>query len=198
MLRVPAKWDATTSPRPIVFLHGLGFGLLQYHVFLSQLLETFKDRPILVPLQPQVSQDIFHPLFLKPLDRHQMADRLAGLIEELGWASLLSNGKNTKEMNSKEVGSSQFKDTGTYKGITMLSHSKYTSFIINGLFFISKINLPQRFLYAHLDVKRTSQYRCSFLLCRSSYFLFMGGGSVSHSLSSMLVFNSFSLVRRVL
>ena len=112
-----------------------------------------------------------------------MADRLAGLIEELGWASLTSNDKKTKEMNSKEVGSSQIKDT--YKGITMLSHSKYTSFIINGLLFISKTILTQRFLYAHLDVKRTSQYRYSFLLCRSSYFLFMGGGSVSHSLSTM-------------
>jgi hypothetical protein len=179
LLRIPAKWDATTSPRPIVFLHGLGFGLVQYHVFLSQLLETFTDRPILVPLQPQVSQNIFHPLFLKPLDRHQMADRLAGLVEELGWATLLSNGKNTKEMDFKEkvVESSQIKDT--CKGITILSHSKYTSFIHHGLYFISKINLPQRFLYAHLDVKRTSQYRCSFLLCRSSYFLFMGGGSVS-------------------
>ena len=124
MLRVPTQWDATTSPRPIVFLHGLGLGLLQYHVFLSHLLETFTDRPILVPLQPQVSQDIFHPLFLKPLDRHQMADRLAGLIEELGWATLLSEGKNSKE---EEVASSQINDT--YKGITMLSHSKYTSFI---------------------------------------------------------------------
>jgi hypothetical protein len=127
LLRVPAKWDATTSPRPIVFLHGLGFGLLQYHLFLSQLLETFTDRPILIPLQPHVSQDIFHPLFLKPLDRHQMADRLAGLVEELGWATLLSDGKDTNEMDSKEKEVDQLKDT--CKGITMVSHSKYTSFI---------------------------------------------------------------------
>ena len=58
-----------------------------------------------------------------------MADRLAGLIDELGWATLLTNGKNTKEMDykEKEVDSSQIKDT--YKGVTMLSHSKYTSFI---------------------------------------------------------------------
>lgn len=168
MLRIPAKWDATTSPRPIVFLHGLGLGLLQYHLFLSSLLETVTDRPILIPLQPQVSQDIFHPLFLKPLDRHQMADRLAGLIEELGWATLLSNDKNIKEMDSKEkeVESSQIKDTG--KGVTILSHSKYTSFIHQRSILHSKPNFPQRFLYAHLDVKRTSQYRCPFLLCRSS------------------------------
>jgi hypothetical protein len=126
-----------------------------------------------------------------------MADRLAGLIEELGWATLLSNGKSTKEMDSKEeVESSQIKG----KGITMLSHSKYILFSHQWTIFIFKTNLPQRFLYAHLDVKRTSRYRCSVLLCRSSYFLFMGGGSVFHSLATMLLclINSFFLIRRVL
>ena len=148
-----------TSPRPIVFLHGLGLGLVQYHNALSHLFETFTDRPILVPLQPQVSQNIFHPLFLKPLDRHQMANQLAGLIEELGWTTLLSKDKNAKEI---EIESSQIGNIG--KGVTMLSHSKYLSFFINRLL-ISKTFLPQRFLYAHLDVERTSLYRCSFLLC---------------------------------
>ena len=113
-----------TSPRPIVFLHGLGLGIIQYHFVLSHLFETFTDRPILVPLQPQISQDIFHPLFLKPLDRHQMADRLASLIEELGWATSLSKDKIAKEMDYQEaVGSSLIGNTG--RGITMLSHSKY-------------------------------------------------------------------------
>jgi hypothetical protein len=124
-----------------------------------------------------------------------MANCLAGLIEELGWATLPSNGENAKEMDSKVVESSQINDA--YKGITMLSHSKYIHHsFINGLFFIS--NFPQRFLYAYLDVKRTSQYRCSFLLCRSSYLLFMGGGSVSLPVHHAAVFDSFPLVRRVL
>jgi len=163
---MPAKWDAMTSPHPIVFLHGLGLGLVQYHVLLSHLAETFGDRPILVPLQPQVSQNIFHPLFLKPLDRHQMADRLAGLIEELGWATLFPKDKNSKEMDSqgeKNVGSSLNGNTG--RGVTVLSHSKYISLLINRLFFVSKTPLPQWFLCARLDVKRTSQCRCSVLLC---------------------------------
>jgi len=120
LIRMPVKWNAATSPRPIVFLHGLGLGLVQYHVFLSQLFETFTDQPILIPLQPQVSQDIFHPLFLKPLDRHEMANRLAGLIKELGWATLLSNDKSAQEMDGE---SSQIENTVPGRGITMLSHS---------------------------------------------------------------------------
>ena len=147
---MPVKWDAATSPRPIVFLHGLGLGLVQYHVLLSQLLETFTDRPILIPLQPQVSQDIFHPLFLKPLNRHEMADRLAGLIEELGWATL-----DCQKVESPQID----------RGITMLSHSKYITFNHQRTTLHSKTPLPQRFLYTRLDVKRTSQYYCSFLLC---------------------------------
>lgn len=113
-----------TSPRPIVFIHGLGLGLVQYHFLLFHLFETFADRPLLIPLQPQVSQDIFHPRFLKPLDRHQMADRLTGLIEELGWATSLSKDEKS---NEKDVGSSRTGNTAG-RGITMLSHSKYESF----------------------------------------------------------------------
>ena len=124
LLRVPTQWDATTSPRPIVFLHGLGLGLIQYHVFLSQLLETFTDRPILIPLQPQISQDIFHPLFLKPLDRHEMANQLASLIEELGWATSISNDKIAKEIDCEEE-AKPHRTENFNRGITILSHSKY-------------------------------------------------------------------------
>ncbi|KAF8812512.1 hypothetical protein BYT27DRAFT_7182955 [Phlegmacium glaucopus] len=123
LLRVPAKWDPMTSPRPIVFIHGLGLGLIQYHILLSHLFEKFVDRPILVPLQPHVSQNIFHPFFLKPLDRHQMADRLAGLIEELGWATLLSRDKNAKEMGFQGEKVESPLTGNTRRGITMLSHS---------------------------------------------------------------------------
>ena len=61
-----------------------------------------------------------------------------------------------------------------------------------------KTHWPQRFLYTCMDVKGTSQYCCSFLLCWSRYFLFMGGGSVSHSLTGMPPSFDFTLVRRVL
>lgn len=120
---MPGDWDPTTSPRPVVFLHGLGLGLLQYHNTIAHLLEKFPDRPILVPLQPQISQDFFHPHFLKPPSRYEMADRLAGLLSELGWVSL--DIKADKDMESEEEDEvTSFLMENSQRGITLLSHSK--------------------------------------------------------------------------
>jgi len=122
-LSTPDDWDPTNSPRPIVFLHGLGLGLLQYHRTIAHLLEQFPDRPILVPLQPQISQDFFHPHFLKPPSRHEMADRLAGLLSELGWVSLdIKADKGMDSEEEDEVTSSLVENS--QRGITLLSHSK--------------------------------------------------------------------------
>ncbi|KDR84375.1 hypothetical protein GALMADRAFT_111650 [Galerina marginata CBS 339.88] len=117
LLRVPAKWHPATSPRPVLFLHGLGLGLLQYHNTIQNLVNKFPDRPILIPLQPQISQDIFHPHFLKPLSRHQFAGCLAGLLQKLGWVTLC-DGEDKQE---NEVASSL--KSGAQKGVTLLSHS---------------------------------------------------------------------------
>ncbi len=54
-------------------------------MFLSHLLQEVNDLPVLIPLQPHVSQEIFHPRFLKPMSRHESAAALAGLLQELGW-----------------------------------------------------------------------------------------------------------------
>ncbi|KAF8913969.1 hypothetical protein CPB84DRAFT_1758047 [Gymnopilus junonius] len=125
ILRMPAKWNPDTSPRPIVFIHGLGLGLLQYHSFISHLLKKFPDRPILILLQPQISQNFFHPHFLKPPSRHEMADRLAGLLQELGWVSLRETKRATVEYEEeKEVASSLLGDPR--RGVTLLSHSNGT------------------------------------------------------------------------
>jgi hypothetical protein len=118
---MPDNWDPVNSPRPVVFLHGLGLGILQYHGFIAHLLEQFHDRPILIPLQPQISQEFFHPHFLKPPSRHEMADRLAGLLNELGWVSLDTNDEKEAE-EEDEVASSLMQNSQT--GITLLSHSK--------------------------------------------------------------------------
>jgi len=123
LLSRPDDWDPTNSPRPIVFLHGLGLGLLQYHGTIAHLLEQFPDRPILIPLQPQISQDFFHPHFLKPPSRHEMADCLAGLLSELGWVSLdIKADKGVDSEEEDEVTSSLVENS--QRGITLLSHSK--------------------------------------------------------------------------
>lgn len=101
----------------MVFLHGLGLGLTQYKMFLSHLFRLVNDRPILVPLQPHVSQEIFHPRYLRPMDRHECADALAGLIEHLGWARR----RHEDALSSPEPDASA--------GVTVLSHSKYASTI---------------------------------------------------------------------
>ncbi len=116
VLRVPATWDARTGPRPIVFMHGLGLGLSQYCRFLERIFTAVPDHPVLVPLLPHVSQEILHPRYLRPMDRQEMTQCLAGLISELGWANIakpMSDTSDSEEQVSSEKG-----------GVTLLSHSK--------------------------------------------------------------------------
>lgn len=125
LVRVPKHWDPVTGPRPIVFIHGLGLGFLQYNLVITHLFETFSDRPLLIPLQPQISQNIFHPQFLKPMTRHQTADRLARLMENLGWVQLdePTEGDTSEESEEeREISSSLLGKRSN--GVTMISHSK--------------------------------------------------------------------------
>ncbi|GBE79707.1 hypothetical protein SCP_0209080 [Sparassis crispa] len=124
VLRVPPHWSSATGPRPVVFLHGLGLGLAHYQPFISQLLRSLPNHPILIPLQPHISQQIFHPHYLKPMNRRVMSECLAGLMNKLGWVRLeegcpqslpkpqpyTRNGEKVTQMQSP-------------LGVTMLSHS---------------------------------------------------------------------------
>lgn len=77
--------------------------MFQYQRMLSHVLAELADVPLLVPLQPQISQDIFHPRFLKPMLRKEKITELVGLLDKLGWAGPSSQ---------------------TDRGVTVLSHSK--------------------------------------------------------------------------
>ncbi|TFK43461.1 hypothetical protein BDQ12DRAFT_702584 [Crucibulum laeve] len=123
LIRVPKQWDPITGPRPLVFIHGLGLGLLQYHLLVSHLFRSLTDRPILVLLQPQISQDFFHPRFLKPMSRHEAADRLAKVLHDLGWAHMDSESDTTTDVDSEEEKEVQKVLVGKRRGVTMLSHS---------------------------------------------------------------------------
>lgn len=120
VLRVPATWNARTGPRPIVFMHGLGLGLSQYCRFLEHVFAALPGHPVLVPLLPHVSQEILHPRYLRPMGRQEMAQCLAGLISELGWADIVKPMSDSSDSESEK---------GSFipisKGVTMLSHSKY-------------------------------------------------------------------------
>ncbi|KAG6821638.1 hypothetical protein H0H93_000147, partial [Arthromyces matolae] len=121
LLYTPKHWDAATGPRPLVFIHGLGVGLLMYKNTVNQLIRICSDRPVLVLLQPQVSQDIFHSRFLKPMPRHDTTKRLAHLLVELGWVHHNLDEDDDDVEEEKEVAQSLIGKR--QKGVSMLSHS---------------------------------------------------------------------------
>lgn len=120
-VRIPESWDAVHGRRPLVFLHGLGLGMMQYKIFLSDLLRNHSDRPLLFPLQPHISQNIFHVRFLTPMPRREMVTCLVGLLRELSWVPPVDELDDTLELykNTKSSMSS---------GVVVLSHS-YGSFV---------------------------------------------------------------------
>jgi len=112
MIRIPENWDpGNPTTRPIVFLHGLGLGLPHYSILITSLLRRFSDRPLLVPIQPHVSQRIFHDKFARPIGKRATVESIAGAMREHGFVS---------------------EDDGNYEatigdpttGVTILSHSK--------------------------------------------------------------------------
>ena len=119
---MPVDWNPEKSPRPIIFLHGLGLGLVHYHSLVAHLFTEFTDRPVLVPLQPQSSHDIFHPDYLNPPGRRLMSQRLANLVQSLGWATI---GKVGEPKLSEDDEIRSFRLDDSEKGVTVVSHSKY-------------------------------------------------------------------------
>ncbi|THV08470.1 hypothetical protein K435DRAFT_847328 [Dendrothele bispora CBS 962.96] len=119
IIRIPHGWDSTHGSRPLVILHGLGLGLLQYHTFFRQVHKEFKDRPILIVLQPHISQDIFHPRFLQPMSRRETSKRLAHLIHALGWSRYLEQDGSESEEEKRDSET----DRLSGNGVTLLSHS---------------------------------------------------------------------------
>ena len=101
MVRIPENWTSAShhTAEPIVFYHGLGLGLFQYKSLLSRLMHALPDRPLLVPIQPHISQDIFHRRHLDPMEQEETMESLSTVLEQLGWV-------------------------GPDRGVTFLSHSK--------------------------------------------------------------------------
>ncbi|KAG9005756.1 hypothetical protein FRB94_001322 [Tulasnella sp. JGI-2019a] len=97
----PSDADASPNhpqhPEPVIFMHGLGFGIAQYLFTIVFLLRKLpSNQPLIVPLQPNVSQAILHPTHLVPLPREQWVKGLKGIIDQFG---------------------------GERAGVTMISHS---------------------------------------------------------------------------
>ncbi|KAF8621659.1 hypothetical protein AX15_007673 [Amanita polypyramis BW_CC] len=125
LIRIPKAWNNASGPRPVLFIHGLGFGLFQYYLFLRHLLNTTTDRPVLVLLQPQISQDLFHPQFLQPLNRRQTVERLVSLLAELGWVDSRLNRSSSESStdNEEDVQCQLPSPPDKTSGVAVLSHS---------------------------------------------------------------------------
>ena len=104
LLRIPKGWNPEhqlAKSDPIIFIHGLGFGLLSVSLpvpilFFAQVVEaegtrtlqpenmlvirklckTLSSHPILIPLQPQISQQFWDPRHLQPTPRKQFVGDL--------------------------------------------------------------------------------------------------------------------------
>lgn len=124
LVRIPKSWKVTRGPRPLVYLHGLGLGLFQYHSFLSRLTREFTDRPILILLQPHISQNIFHPRYLSPMPRKEATKTLATLLASFGWAECEPN-SGSSGTSEDEVEDTLNPKKHRLSGVTVLSHSKY-------------------------------------------------------------------------
>lgn len=112
MVRVPENWDPENpKTRPIVFLHGLGLGLSHYIMLITRLLRRFSDRPLLVPIQPHVSQRIFHDAFVRPLGRRAAVEGLVGAMRKHRFVP-------------ENDGSYEATIGEPTTGVTVLSHSK--------------------------------------------------------------------------
>ncbi|KAI5478522.1 ATP-dependent DNA helicase [Pseudohyphozyma bogoriensis] len=102
LIRMPTYWKPSrNSPertRPLIFLHGLGTGMASYSNLMHHL-AAYRDRPILVPLQPHISMSFFHPSYLKAKDEKEYVEDLRKIVELWGFeesgVTVLSHSKGT-------------------------------------------------------------------------------------------------------
>lgn len=111
LVRIPPTWDACKGPTPIVFVYGLGLGLLQYSTIIYSFLTQVPDRPLFVLLQPHISQQIFHPRFLVPKNRRETVTTVRQLLIDLGWVPNPPDARKGDAKGSRP------------RGVTMTSHS---------------------------------------------------------------------------
>ncbi|WVR08179.1 hypothetical protein IAU60_005225 [Kwoniella sp. DSM 27419] len=90
LIRIPKDWTpdkGKTVPNamPVVYLHGLGFGLLQSHLLIKHLIKSLPTHPILIPLSPHTSQSLFHHRHLKPWTRPELVQAMKNICTTWGF-----------------------------------------------------------------------------------------------------------------
>lgn len=101
----PPSWslseaDAGKQSLPLVFLHGLGVGLIEYTWPLLKILGPPSkpyNRPFIAPMQPWIAHDIFSSEFLTPWDAIEAAETIRAIVRRhnLTRINVLSHSKGT-------------------------------------------------------------------------------------------------------
>ena len=81
----PAKARSDTRSMPIVYWHGLGFGLLQSYLLIKGLLTKLDSHPILIPLAPHTAQSVFHPRHLRPWTQDEVVSGMTAICKRWGF-----------------------------------------------------------------------------------------------------------------
>lgn len=84
----PSTWtqeqaDKGAKPVALLFLHGLGVGALEYTWSICQILGSPRrpfQRPMLMPLQPWISNDVFSNDFLAPWDPVEASETIRAML----------------------------------------------------------------------------------------------------------------------
>lgn len=113
-IRIPKGWTpeiGRTRPNamPVVYLHGLGFGLLQNHLLIKHLIKSLPTHPLVVPLAHHTSQAFFHPRHLRPWTRRELVDAVKAICTKWGF------------WEEPQTGMGQRAET--IGGVSLLSHS---------------------------------------------------------------------------
>ncbi|GAA5970009.1 hypothetical protein JCM3765_007275 [Sporobolomyces pararoseus] len=106
LCRIPKDWNpdrnGDESTKPLVFIHGLGMGSAQYATFMSYLCShrSFKNRPLLILLQPHISMSFFEKTYHDPPDQESLVKSLISMIkkfkfDQAGGATILSHSNGT-------------------------------------------------------------------------------------------------------
>ncbi|KAH9819625.1 hypothetical protein DFH28DRAFT_1122364 [Melampsora americana] len=90
LVRKPDEWDEApekTQPVPLICIHGLGVGLIQYVALLSYLAHSSwaRSRPVVIPIQPSISSSIFSPQHLSPPTKEEMTSDMGEIFRKEGF-----------------------------------------------------------------------------------------------------------------
>ncbi|WVO13818.1 hypothetical protein L204_101441 [Cryptococcus depauperatus] len=121
LIRIPKGWTPKKGRKvpnamPVVYLHGLGFGLLQSHLLIKHLLASLPTHPILIPLSPHTSQALFSHRHLQPWTKQELVTFMKNVCRHWGFW----DGSDNEPVLEDDEGDERAAKIG---GVSMMSHS---------------------------------------------------------------------------